>query len=118
MSTEPPEGDVAAELRELGRNLRDAAKTAWESEESRRLQRELKDGLAALEAGLRETAGELSSQETKQRVRQEAHEFKQRVRTGQMEAELRANLVTALRAVNAEIKKASQPSAPDDKDKA
>ena len=116
MSTEPPEGELSAELRELGRNLRDAAKTTWESEESRRLQRELKDGFAALEAGLRETASELSSQETKQRVRNEAHALNERLRSGQVETQLRANLLAALRAVNAEIKKATQPgSSPDDK---
>jgi len=115
MSTEAPEGEVSAELRELGRNLKHAAKTAWESEESQRLQRELKDGLAALEAGLRETASELSSSETKQRVKSEAHEFKERVRSGQVETDLRANLLAALRAVNAEIKKATQPADPDHK---
>jgi hypothetical protein len=109
MSVEPPEGDLSAELRELGRNLKHAARTAWESEESRRLQQELKDGFAALEAGLRETASELSSDETKQRVRNEAHDFRERVRSGQMETQLRADLLAALRAVNAELKKATQP---------
>ena len=49
MTTETPDGDLSDELRELGRNLKAAAKTAWESEESRRLQQELKSGLAALE---------------------------------------------------------------------
>ena len=112
MSTESPEGDVSAELRELGRNLKHAARTAWESEESQRLQRELKDGFAALEAGLRETASELSSQETKQRVKSEAHEFSERVRSGQVETQLRADLLAALRAVNAEIKKATEPADP------
>ena len=116
MSTEHPESDLSAELSELGRNLKQAAKTARESEESRRLQQELKDGLAALEAGLRETAGELSREETKQRVRHEAHDFGERVRSDQMETQLRADLLAALRAVNAEIKKATQPSSkPNDK---
>jgi hypothetical protein len=116
MSAEPPEGDLSAELRELGRNLKHAARTAWESEESRRLQQELKDGFAALEAGLRETAGELSSDETKQRVRNEAHDFRERFRSGQVETQLRADLLAALRAVNAELKKATQSgSNPNDK---
>jgi hypothetical protein len=109
MSTETPEGDLSAELRELGRNLKNAAKTAWESDESRRLQQELKDGLAALEAGLRETSSELSSEETRQRVRNEAHDYSQRVRSGQVATQLRSDLLAALRAVNAEIKKATPP---------
>jgi len=106
MSTEPPAGDLSAELLELGHNLKMAAKTVWESEESRRLQQELKQGLAALETGLREAA----SDETRQRVRDETHEFSQRVRSGQIETQLRTDLLQALRTVNAELKKATKPT--------
>jgi hypothetical protein len=116
MTAETPEGDLSTELRELGRNLKLAARTAWESEESRRLQQELKNGLAALEGGLREASSELTSNETRQRVRNEAHEFGQRVRSGQVETQLRSDLLAALRRVNAELKKATQPAdKPDDK---
>ena len=117
MSTETPEGDLSAELRDLGRNLKTAAKTAWESEESRRLQQELKTGLAALEAGLREASGELSSPEARQRVRTEVHDIGERLRSGQVETRLRSDLLAALRTLNAELKKASQP-AHDPNDKA
>jgi hypothetical protein len=116
MSTETPESDLSAELRALGHNLKTAAKTAWESEESRRLQQEIKTGLAALEAGLREASGELSSSETRQRVRSEVHEMGERFRGGQVETQLRSNLLAALRTVNAELKKASEStSEPTDK---
>jgi len=113
MSGETTEGDLSAELRELGRNLKTAAKTAWESEESRRLQQELRSGLAALEAGLRDATSELTSSETRQRVRTEVHEMGEHIRSGQVEAQLRSDLLAALRTVNAELKKASQ--APNDK---
>src|SRR5690242_13513362 len=108
MSTETPESDLSAELRELGHNLKAAAKTAWESEESRRLQQELKTGLVALEAGLREASNEFTSPETRQRVRAEVHEMGERFRSGQVENQLRDDLLSALRTVNAELKKASQ----------
>lgn len=91
-------GDLSSELRELGRNLKGAAKAAWESEESRRLQEELQTGFAALEAGLREASIEFSAGETGQRVR-----------SSQVETQLRADLLSALRAVNAELKKATRP---------
>ena len=116
MSTENPEGDLSAELRELGRNLKTAAKAAWESEESRRLQQELRNGLAALEAGLRDASGEVGSPETRQRVRTEVHEFGARVRSGEVETQLRTDLLAALRTVNAELKKAAHSAGePDDK---
>jgi hypothetical protein len=117
MSSETPEGDLSAELRELGRNLKTAAKTAWESEESRRLQQELKNGLDALEAGLRDASSELSNAETRQRVRTEVHDMGERFRSGQVESQLRSDLLTALRTVNTELKKASH-SAGDPSDKA
>ncbi len=110
MSSETPESELSAELRELGRNLKDAAKAAWESEESRRLQQELKTGFAALEVGLREAVDEFSSSEAGQRVRSEVHGFGERVRSGQVENQLRSDLVSALRLVNAELKKATRPA--------
>jgi hypothetical protein len=102
-------GDLSSELRELGRNLKSAAKAAWESEESRRLQEELQTGFAALEAGLREASIEFSAGETGQRVRHEVRDFSERVRSSQVETQLRADLLSALRAVNAELKKATRP---------
>ena len=116
MSDDKPESDLSAELRELGRNLKTAAKTAWQSEESRRLQQELKAGMAALEAGLREAGADIQSGETGQRIRKEADDFRERVRTGEMETRLRTDLLSALRTVNAELKKAAQPTdKPNDK---
>jgi hypothetical protein len=113
MSDERPEGELSAELRELGENLKSAARAAWESEESKRLQQELKSGLAALEDRLRETGSEINTGEAQQRVRAEAHAFGERVRSGEVEARLRTDLLAALRTVNAELKKATR--SPDDK---
>ena len=116
MSEEKPESELSAELSELGRNLKNAAQAAWESEESRRLQQELKRGFAELEAGLREASDEFSRGETGQRMRTEAREFRERVRSGQVESQLRADLLAALRTVNAELKKATRPaSGPENK---
>lgn len=108
MSSETPEGEVSAELRELGKNLMNAAKAAWESEEGRRLQQELKTGFAALENGLREASSEFAKSEAGQRVRGEMHDFSERVRTGQVETQLRSDLLSALRLVNNELKKATR----------
>ncbi len=109
MSDATSEGDLSAELRELGRNLKSAAKAAWASEESRRLQDELQTGFGALEARLREASIEFSTGETGQRVRHEVHDFSERVRSSQVETQLRADLLSALRVVNAELKKATRP---------
>lgn len=112
MTTPPPEGDLHREFEQLGHNLKAALKTAWESEESRRLQAELKSGIAALEAGLRQAAQEVTTGETGQRLKAEVDDFSQRVKAGQVESQLRRDLLAALQTINRELQKMS-PTAPD-----
>ncbi|MCC6188727.1 MAG: hypothetical protein IT318_06805 [Anaerolineales bacterium] len=103
----PPEDDLLAEFRQLGRNLVAAARSAWESDESQKLRQEIKVGLAALEAGLRQASAEVTSGETGQRIKAEVEDFSERVRTGQVESQLRNDLLAALRKVNEELQKAT-----------
>ena len=109
MSDQPPEESLSSEFERLGRNLGEAAKTAWESEESRKLQDELKRGLAALEAGIREAAHEVKSGEAGQRLKTEVGDLGQRVKSGQVEGQLRKDLLAALRTINGELQKFSRP---------
>jgi hypothetical protein len=110
MSTEQPESDLMAEFRQLGNNLAAAARSAWQSEESQKLRNEIKVGLAALEAGLRQASAEVTSGETGQRIKDEVEDFTTRVRSGQVESQLRNDLLTALRKVNSELQKATRPA--------
>ena len=48
--TKTPSDNISEQLNELGKNLREALQTAWESEERRKLQKEIEDGLANLGA--------------------------------------------------------------------
>jgi hypothetical protein len=118
MSTEKPEGDLMNEFRQLGHNLAAAARGAWESEEGQKLRNEIKVGLAALEAGLRQAGAEVTSGETGQRIKSEVDDFSARVRSGQVESQLRNDLLAALRKVNSELEKATRPAAGTSSDKA
>ncbi len=109
MGDQAPEGELSSEFERLGRNLKEAAKTAWESEESRKLQAELKSGLAALEAGLSEAAKEVTSGETGERLKTEVNDLGQRVKSGQVESQLRKDLLSALRTINSELQKVARP---------
>ena len=108
MSDQQPESDLHSEFEQLGQNLKAALKTAWESEESRKLQAELKSGLAALEVGLRQAAQEVTTGETGQRFKAEVEDLGERVKSGQVESQLRKDLLSALRTVNSELQKMSQ----------
>lgn len=114
MSDKAPEGDLSSEFERLGQNLKAAARTAWESEESRKLQAELKSGLAALEAGLKHAAQEMTTGETGQRLKADVEDLSQRVKSGQVESQLRQDLLAALRTVNGELRKMAQPQPTDE----
>lgn len=109
MGDEATEGDLSGELERLGQNLKAAAKAAWESEESLKIQAELKVGLRALEAGLAQTAREAASSEAGQRLKAEVDDLGQRVKSGQVEQQLRKDLLSALRTVNSELQKFTRP---------
>ncbi len=57
-----PNDNIGEQLNELGKNLREALQTAWESEERRKLQQEIEDGLANLGASLSQAAKDFSKQ--------------------------------------------------------
>jgi hypothetical protein len=113
MTDPTPESDLQGEFERLGQNLKAAVKTAWESEESRKLQAELKNGLVALEAGLKGAAQEVSSGETGQRLKAEVEDLGQRVKSGQVESQLRRDLLSALQTINRELQKMTQPKGDD-----
>ncbi len=113
MTEQPPESDLSSEFERLGRNLKEAARTAWESEESQKLQSELRRGLAALEAGLTGAAHEVKTGEAGQKFKAEVEDLGQRVKSGQVEQQLRKDLLSALRTINGQLQKFTQPK-PDD----
>lgn len=103
------QGEHTNELRqafeELGAHLQALLKTAWESEERRKIQSEITHGLRQLEGALRETASEVSQGETGQRIKQEIEDIGERVRSGEFEAKARSELLKAVTGLNAELEK-------------
>jgi hypothetical protein len=97
------ESDLAEEFRRLGNSLQEALKTAWESEERKSLTKEIQDGLEALGDSVRQATSEFAEGPAGQRMKTEIDEFTDRVRSGHVTAELRQDLIAALRKVNAEL---------------
>jgi len=102
-------GDVASEFQVLGENLKRVLHQAWESEERKTLQREIETGLAALGKTLEQAAKELRESETGQRLKSEAQELQERLRSGEVETRLRDDLITVLKKVNTELEKILKP---------
>jgi len=112
-----PNDNIGEQLNELGKNLRDALQTAWESEERRKLQQEIEDGLANLGASLSQAATEFSNSPTGKTLKEDVKDLHERWRTGEVGSKARAEIVDALHKVNDELKKATRrnPAPPADK---
>jgi hypothetical protein len=91
----------------LGRNLKSILQAAWESEERRKLQQELETGLAELGRSLNQTVDDFKESPTGQRLRADAEDLRTRIRTGEIETEVRDDLLSVLRRVNVELEKAA-----------
>lgn len=102
-------GDLASEFQELGKNLKNFFVNAWESEQRKNLQKELEDGFSELGESLKQTAEEIHDSDTGQRVKAEAEDFRDRVRSGEVETKIREDILAVLHKVNFELGKITQP---------
>lgn len=100
-------GDIAAELRSLGDNLKDLLRSVWESEERRRMQQEVEAGLKDLGTKLDQAMTEFRESPSGKQFQADVEELRARVNSGEVAAEIRAGVIEALRSVNAELSKAA-----------
>lgn len=109
--------NISDQLNELGKNLRDALQTAWESEERRKLQKEIEDGLANLGASLSQASKDFSNSPTGKAIKEDVEDLQERWRTGEVRSKARSEIMEALRKVNDELQKAigKNPPPPSDK---
>jgi hypothetical protein len=112
-----PNDDIGDQLNELGKNLRDALRTAWESDERRKLQQEIEVGLANLGDSLSQAAKEFSNSPTGQNLKEDVKDMHERWQTGEVGTKVRSELTEALRTVNKELQKAYQKNQPPPSDK-
>jgi len=107
-----PTDNISEQLSELGKNLRDALHTAWESEERRKLQKEIEDGLAELGASLSQAAKDFSTSPTGQNLKEDMQDMQERWQSGEVGSKVRSEIAEALRTVNHELQKAINKNPP------
>lgn len=99
--------DLGDELRSLGANLRQVLQAAWESDERRRAQADIERGLDDLARTLRTAGQEFAASPTGQRLRDDVRDLHERLRSSDVDARIREDLLAALRRVNEELGKAA-----------
>jgi signal recognition particle GTPase len=112
-----PNDNIGEQLNELGKNLREALQSAWESEERRKLQQEIEEGLANLGASLSEAAKDFSNSPTGQSLKEDVKDLNERWRTGEVKSKVRTEITETLRKVNDELQKATRKNPPPPSDK-
>jgi hypothetical protein len=103
-----PAEDLGEEFRTLGKNLKSILQTAWESPERKRLQQEMESGMAELGKSLDQAVKEFKDSPAGQRLKEDAHDFQERLRTGEVEQRLRQDLLAVMRRFNEELGKVSR----------
>ena len=100
--------ELGDELRALGANLRDMLQAAWQSDERKRAEQEIETGLEDLARTLRSAGQEFSASPTGQRLKSDVHDLHERLKTRQVDVQVRDELLAALRRVNDELGKAAR----------
>lgn len=103
---------ISDQLNELGKNLRDALQAAWSSEERRKLQQDIEDGMASLGASLSQAAKEFSNSPTGQTIKEDVKDLQQRWQSGEVGSKVHTEVVDTLRKVNDELQKAAKKNPP------
>jgi hypothetical protein len=98
---------LVEEFRNLGQNLIVTLRTAWGSPERKLIQDEIEEGLADLAVTFKQEAAAFRDSPTGQRIKSDAEEFRQRMRSGEIESQIHSELLNALRLINHELEKVS-----------
>lgn len=103
-----PEENLAEEFRQMGKNLADALRSVWESPERKKLQQEIANGLSDLSDLMRSEAEHIRESPTGQRMKADAEEMRERIRSREIETRVRQDLLAALRSINTQLRKVSE----------
>jgi hypothetical protein len=103
-----PEGTLKDEFRNLGKNLVDAIRAAGESPGWQKLNSDIEGGLSEFGTTVKNEFETLKDSPAAKQVKSEFDDFQDRIKTGEVETKVREELITALRAVNSELRKVSE----------
>jgi soluble cytochrome b562 len=101
-------GDLLQELQALGRQLGDAFTALWQSEESRHVRQEIKEGFVELSQELDQAIKSAQESEAAKEFSRQVKETVDRAREGELVEKVEAGLAEGLRKLNQELSKATR----------
>ncbi|MDT8306726.1 MAG: hypothetical protein RRC07_12390 [Anaerolineae bacterium] len=110
-----PAPDVTVALRDLGRQFASTIQAAWNSQERREFEGDVREGIDQFAAEVRKAFREIKESGTAQRVREEADEAKERVERADLAQKARNGLVEGLDRLSQELGKLADQFSPAEK---
>ena len=89
--------DIAAEFQKLGRQFAETLQSAWDSEERKRVEKEVREGMQSFVKEVDQVIREVKASETTEKIKGEAEELKTRVETSDIGTRARTGFVQGLR---------------------
>ncbi len=103
--TEKREDVLADEFRNLGKNLTEVMRAAWESPERKNIQAEIETGLNEMGKSIDKEISSFRQSPSGQRLKSDMEDLNQRVRSGEVSIKAREELLAALKRANTELQK-------------
>jgi soluble cytochrome b562 len=92
-----PKMDIAAEFQKLGRQFAETLQTAWDSEERKRVEKEVREGMQSFVNEVDQVIREVKASDKTEKIKSEAEELKTRVESTDIAARARQGFVQGLR---------------------
>ena len=109
MSSETPPGEdsLSAAFRRFGENLIGTIQAAWDTPERKSVQEEIENGLNNLADSVKSGVNSFNDSPAGQRLKSDFDDLRGRVQSGEVESQLREELLKALSVANSELEKAA-----------
>jgi hypothetical protein len=115
---EKPAVDVAAEFKDLGRQLAETLKSAWNSQERQRFEKELREGVKSFADEVERVIREAKDSPAVEKVKEEAVDVKSRVESSDIGRKTRHGLAQGLQWLSEELEKLATQFTPPEKEAA
>ena len=103
-----PKTSLTDEFHNLGENIVNVIKAAWDNPERKKLQDEIESGLSEFSATVKREIEEIHKSPTGQQIKSDLDDLQERMKRGTIETKIREDLLSALQTINAELTKTTQ----------
>lgn len=100
-----PDETLLDEFHNLGENLVNTFRAAWDNPERKKLQQEIEDGLTEMRSTMKQEVESFQESPAGQRLKSDIEDFQEWVSSSNADEQIRAELIKALNIANSELKK-------------